>query len=706
MHFKTYLRQRTTLRRWRRLVYLGVVLGILFVSTAGVLAIITDLTLVADLHEEQAEHVDQFDLLALVMAGEVEEAFEEAFELGDELFEAKFNALDGVGANVGQGQRFSQVPRADLTGPGEWANHVPLRVTGPNAEACNDCHNTPFDDGAGEATSNNIRDPFHTGNIGSFINRQAPHAFAPGAVQRLAEEMTTELQAIRAQAIEEATGGGSMIFEDDFESNQGWVFNPNGTDTAVTGQWERGNPEGTSFNGIPLQLGVTTSQFNNLVTGASGGSAGSNDIDGGVTSVRSPDFTVPGSGNTTLSFNFYLSHLNNSSSADFFRVTVVGASSVVVLEELGAANNDAADFTGFSTSLDAFAGQTVHLLIEAADNAGSSLVEAAVDDVSVQSGGGPVTRALVTKGVDFGLITAFPDGSVDTSQVVGVGEDLVLRPFDWKGNTLFLRDFNRGASHQELGMQAVELTGYNFDGDGDGVVDEMTVGDQTALAIYLAAQPRPTTLLELSDLGLIPTLSPEQVAAINQGEGVFASIGCAACHTPQLLLDDPIFSEPSQNPDYRDAVFPSGLDPIAEGVDPVFPITFDLTQDQPDNVIVDENGNVIYRLGSFQTNAAAQAIIELYGDLKHHDMGPGLAESIDEVGTGASVFMTENLWGVGSTAPYLHDGRATTLTEAILEHGGEATASHDAFLALAPEDQAALIAFLENLVLFKLEEEE
>ncbi len=44
----------------------------------------------------------------------------EAFELGDELFGTQFNALDGSGANVGRGQRFTRVPRADLKGPTEW----------------------------------------------------------------------------------------------------------------------------------------------------------------------------------------------------------------------------------------------------------------------------------------------------------------------------------------------------------------------------------------------------------------------------------------------------------------------------------------------------------------------------------------------------------------------------------------------------------
>jgi hypothetical protein len=66
--------------------------------------------------------------------------------------------------------------------------------------------------------------------------------------------------------------------------------------------------------------------------------------------------------------------------------------------------------------------------------------------------------------------------------------------------------------------------------------------------------------------------------------------------------------------------------------------------------------------------------------------------------------MTKELWGVGSTAPYLHDGRATTLASAILEHGGEAQASRNAFAALSETAQANVVAFLNNLVLFKQEE--
>ena len=118
-------------------------------------------------------------------------------------------------------------------------------------------------------------------------------------------------------------------------------------------------------------------------------------------------------------------------------------------------------------------------------------------------------------------------------------------------------------------------------------------------------------------------------------------------------------------------------------LDPRNPVTFDLTRDQPDNIIRNSNGGIRARLGSFtQRDSQGRTIVELYGDLKRHAMGPRLAEPVNEI-AGDDVtpipvsprnrhtpdtFLTENLWGVGSTAPYLHDGRATTLAEAIIEH--------------------------------------
>lgn len=518
-------------------IYISFILGIvgfLLLGSATAWAYYMNLALVDEQHDAQAEHIAQQDLTTLVVNGNDHDAFMTAFAMGDELFEVQYNALDGVGANVGQGQRFSRVPRADLDDEGEWATHYPKRITGPNAESCNDCHNIPNDDGAGEAVTNAIRDPFHTGELDSFINRNTPHVFAPGAVQLLAEEMTAH-------------------FHD--------------------------------------------------------------------------------------------------------------------------------------------------------------VVDSATERVCQKNR--PITRSLRFQRVNFGYIKVTPMSNnpctveVDTSHVVGIDDDLIVRPFQWKGSVTTLRGFNRDAGHNELGMQAVEITGAGVDGDFDGVTDELSVGDITGLTIYLAAQPRPTTLLELDSLGLLDTpLTREEKHAIRDGRRVFNQIGCDSCHTPRFKLSNTIFSEPSQNPAYQDVLFPAGQDPIAEGVDPSNPITFDITQDQPDNRVMDHHGNMVFHLGAFATDNRGRAIIELYGDLKRHDMGPELAEPIDDEGIPASVYLTENLWGVGSTAPYLHDGRATTLTEAILYHGGEAENSRIAFESLSPNERAELIAFLNNLVLFKMEEGE
>jgi hypothetical protein len=255
------------------------------------------------------------------------------------------------------------------------------------------------------------------------------------------------------------------------------------------------------------------------------------------------------------------------------------------------------------------------------------------------------------------------------------------------------------------------------------LIDELKIFVLDALAAGFigSVQPRARMVVEMAvELGGKPEASvinhPWQTdisrVALANGTMIgsfkcepLTRIGRAVCHIPNLKIGNPIFSEPSQNPHYRDDVFPVGQDPVSQGVAPAYLISFDLTRDQPENQIKDDEGNIIFRLGSLEMDRQGQAIVALFGDLKRHNMGPGLAEPIDEVGTGASVFLTKNLWSVGSIALYLHDGRATTLTEAILEHGGEAASSRAAFLALSPEAQQDLLAFLNNLVLFKVEEE-
>ncbi len=147
------------------------------------------------------------------------------------------------------------------------------------------------------------------------------------------------------------------VFTDDFETNTGWTANPNGTDTATTGQWERGDPEATDSSG-PKQLGTTVSGVNDLVTGRlAGASAGAGDIDGGVTSIQSPPITLP-SGASSLSFNYYFAHGTNSSADDFLRVRIVGTTTSTVFQETGGTENDNAVWAQTTVSLGAHAGQT------------------------------------------------------------------------------------------------------------------------------------------------------------------------------------------------------------------------------------------------------------------------------------------------------------------------------------------------------------
>jgi hypothetical protein len=178
--------------------------------------------------------------------------------------------------------------------------------------------------------------------------------------------------------------GPVTVFFDNFETDLGWTRNPSGTDTATTGLWERGDPEQSTDGTTVTQLGTTVSGTNDLVTARLfGGAVGTNDVDGGTTSIRSPAITLPATGTLTLSFSYYFAHLNNSSSADFLRVSVVGATTTQVFQELGAATTDAAAWATTSANISAFAGQTVRILIEAADASTASLVEAAIDDLRI-----------------------------------------------------------------------------------------------------------------------------------------------------------------------------------------------------------------------------------------------------------------------------------------------------------------------------------
>ena len=281
--------------------------------------------------------------------------------------------------------------------------------------------------------------------------------------------------------------------------------------------------------------------------------------------------------------------------------------------------------------------------------------------------GAPTATSLSTKSVDFGMLIAMPDGSLDTSGVEGVSEDLVVRPFGWKGSGDRLRRFIEDAARIHFGVQSHVLTLVHqnapdvarlgsgpdwFDPDGDGIARELEEGILTAGAVYLALLETPV---------ILPPRDPELVARWGEGAVLFETTGCADCHRVDLVLKD---------------------------------ITW---EEWPDTTVGPPH--VVNLLTDGEQPRGSQ-LVKLFSDLKRHAMGEELADPHDdESGSGLprDVFLTRPLWGLAETAPYLHDGRAATIPEAILAHGGEAQASRDAFVALEAREQASMHIFLLSL---------
>ena len=257
--------------------------------------------------------------------------------------------------------------------------------------------------------------------------------------------------------------------------------------------------------------------------------------------------------------------------------------------------------------------------------------------------------SLDTKGVNFGSIS-YDGTNFDYTNVEGVEHDLVVRPFGRKGENFTTRDFDRGAMQFHLGMQPAEVAGAGVDGDGDGVADELTVGEMSALHIFANLQKK-------------PVFRPRPGAGI--GFFLFMQTGCADCHRPMLRT----------NSNQHTFSFPDvGDNPTANVYASVdlrsFPMRF---------LNVPGSGVALFP----------------FADLKRHDMGPGLAESFGSPLD--AQFTTARLWGIADTAPYLHDGRALTLAAAIDAHGGEAAQARTNFTNLSSNDQKLILAFLRSL---------
>jgi carboxypeptidase T len=176
------------------------------------------------------------------------------------------------------------------------------------------------------------------------------------------------------------------VYTDNFDAaTPVWTMNPAGTDTATAGAWQIGVPGATSDAGGAKQLSTPVSGTQVLVTGRTGGaSAGTNDLDGGVTTARSAAITLPSTySKLTLRVYGYLAHANNATSADSYRIKVIGTTTGTVFEELASADNDNAQWSVFTGDLTPWKGQTVRLQFECTDANPASLVECAADSLQI-----------------------------------------------------------------------------------------------------------------------------------------------------------------------------------------------------------------------------------------------------------------------------------------------------------------------------------
>ena len=221
---------------------------------------------------------------------------------------------------------------------------------------------------------------------------------------------------------------------------------------------------------------------------------------------------------------------------------------------------------------------------------------------------------------------------------VGGGPGLHVGRFGLKANNASLLEQTVGAYRQDMGVTSdfePEETTHPRSGNGSPLGDDVPDPELSGAKVL-------QTVMYLRLLA--PPARGPLTNAVQQGEQIFSAIGCAKCHVPTMQTG------------------PNSIPQLNE---------------------VD---------------------VHLYSDLLLHDMGPELADNRPDREATGTEWKTRPLWGLrlvktflGGQAFYLHDARATTVSEAILLHGGEAEASRNAFVGLTASETQALLAFLNSL---------
>lgn len=205
------------------------------------------------------------------------------------------------------------------------------------------------------------------------------------------------------------------------------------------------------------------------------------------------------------------------------------------------------------------------------------------------------------------------------------------------------------------------------DPDGDGRISELTAGDLDAVEFYLLHAPAPAVVAG---------------GAGEAGRAALREVGCTRCHVERWLL-------PARDPERGFAgdrrLFRFEAEVRAPGARPI--------------------GKLVRTAGPGPGEPAGGAveIAGIYSDFKHWDLGPAFHERRFD-GSLQREHRTAPLWGVGTTAPYGHDGSFATLDAVIADHGGAAAAEAAAYRRLTPARRERLLAYLRSMVLYVTDE--
>lgn len=218
--------------------------------------------------------------------------------------------------------------------------------------------------------------------------------------------------------------------------------------------------------------------------------------------------------------------------------------------------------------------------------------------------------------------------------------------FGWRGQTFSLRDFILGACAVEVGLQVKGRTQFANPLEPKRKAEGIDMDEQQtdAMITFIANLPPPVRA---------PHQKPTE---IRYGENLFKTVGCAECHVETLGEVEGLFSDLLLHDMGLELTDPS---PAAPG-----------------RTLV---GTRSFGGGGYFGSTQVDVFADIPSNIKQE-------------------WRTSPLWGVASSAPYLHDGRAATLEEAIAFHGGEAATSRRGYQELNPDGKRALIGFLQTLI--------